>query len=150
MLWKQVLYQQMFLTAPVIKTGCHEARLAFFEGIFPPQLILGLGNLWEVPMEGSHIIHTWKSVDPTLSQMPVRLSALRTGRPPLHRFFFSFSVSSTHFCCRSQCPRGLRHELSSPAPTLRSGVRIPLRHGFLCLRLFCIYPGWKRVRILPP
>jgi hypothetical protein len=39
-------------------------------------------------------------------------------------------------------PRGLRHELSSPAPTLRSWVRIPLRHGRLCVfcvRFFCFY-----------
>jgi hypothetical protein len=28
--------------------------------------------------------------------------------------------------CRSQWPRGLRHELSSPAQTLGSWVRIPL------------------------
>jgi hypothetical protein len=37
---------------------------------------------------------------------------------------------------RSQWPRGLRHELSSPAPTLGSWVRIPLRHGCLCV--FCV------------
>jgi hypothetical protein len=37
---------------------------------------------------------------------------------------------------RSQWPRGLRHELSSPAPTLRSWVRIPVRHGCLCV--FCV------------
>jgi hypothetical protein len=37
---------------------------------------------------------------------------------------------------RSQWPRGLSHELSSPAPTLRSWVRIPLRHGCLCV--FCV------------
>jgi hypothetical protein len=52
------------------------------------------------------------------------------------------------YCCsilfmsRSQWPRGLRHELSSPAPTLRSWVRIPLRHGCLCVfcvRFFCFY-----------
>jgi hypothetical protein len=41
---------------------------------------------------------------------------------------------------RSQWPRGQRHELSSPAPTLRSWVRIPIRHGCLCVfcvRFFC-------------
>jgi hypothetical protein len=37
---------------------------------------------------------------------------------------------------RSQWPRSLRHELSSPAPTLRSWVRMPLRHG--CLYVFCV------------
>jgi hypothetical protein len=44
--------------------------------------------------------------------------------------------------CRSQWPRGLRHELSSPAPTLRWWVRIPLRHGCLCVfcvRFFCFH-----------
>jgi hypothetical protein len=44
--------------------------------------------------------------------------------------------------CRSQWPRGLGYELSSPSPTLRSWVRIPLRHGFLCVfcaRFFCFY-----------
>jgi hypothetical protein len=30
-------------------------------------------------------------------------------------------------------PRGLRHELSSPAPTLRSWVPIPPRHGCFCV-----------------
>jgi hypothetical protein len=37
---------------------------------------------------------------------------------------------------RLQWPSGLRHELFSPAPTLRSWVRIPLKHGCLCL--FCV------------
>jgi hypothetical protein len=43
---------------------------------------------------------------------------------------------------RSQWPRGLRHELSSPAPTLRSRFPIPLKHGCLCVfcvRFFCFY-----------
>jgi hypothetical protein len=50
-------------------------------------------------------------------------------------FFFSSSSSS-------QWPAGLRHELFSPAPTLRSWVRIPLRNGCLCVfcvRFFCFY-----------
>jgi hypothetical protein len=34
---------------------------------------------------------------------------------------------------RSQWPSGLGHELFSPAPTLRSWVQIPLRHGCLCV-----------------
>jgi hypothetical protein len=44
--------------------------------------------------------------------------------------------------CRSQWSSGLGHELFSPAPTLRSWVRIPLRHGclcVLCVRFFCFY-----------
>jgi hypothetical protein len=35
-----------------------------------------------------------------------------------------------------------KERLSSPAPTLRSWVRIPLRHGCLCVfcvRFFCFY-----------
>jgi hypothetical protein len=41
---------------------------------------------------------------------------------------------------RSQWPSGLGHELFSPASTLRSWVRIPHRHGCLCVfcvRFFC-------------
>jgi hypothetical protein len=44
--------------------------------------------------------------------------------------------NSTVRGCRSQWPRGLRHELSSPAPKLGSWVGIPLRHGCLCV--FCV------------
>jgi hypothetical protein len=41
--------------------------------------------------------------------------------------------------CRSQCPRGLRHEPSLTARTLRSWVRIPLKAWMLdCLRLFWV------------
>jgi hypothetical protein len=42
----------------------------------------------------------------------------------------------------AQWPSGLGHELFSPAPTLRSWVRIPHRHGYLCVfwvRFFCFY-----------
>jgi hypothetical protein len=43
---------------------------------------------------------------------------------------------------RSQWPRGLRHELSSPAPTLRSWVRIPLEAWMfvcgLCAFILCL------------
>jgi hypothetical protein len=50
---------------------------------------------------------------------------IRTTRrcPEGSNIHFHLSVS------RSQWPSGLRHELSSAAPTLRSWVRIPLRHG---------------------
>jgi hypothetical protein len=61
---------------------------------------------------------------------------------------------------RSQWPRGLRYELFSPVQTLGSWVRIPQRHGCLCLRLFCVYvvlcadsglaTGWSTVQgVLP-
>jgi hypothetical protein len=36
--------------------------------------------------------------------------------------------------CHSQWPRGLRHELPSPVPTLRPWVRIPLEAWmFVCI-----------------
>jgi hypothetical protein len=38
---------------------------------------------------------------------------------------------------RSQGPRGLRHEMSSPAQTLGSWVRIPLE-TWMSVRLFCV------------
>jgi hypothetical protein len=45
--------------------------------------------------------------------------------------------------CRSQWPRDLRHELSSPAPTLRSWVRIPLEACMfvcvLCAFILCLH-----------
>jgi hypothetical protein len=50
--------------------------------------------------------------------------------------------SSSCYYSRSQWPRSLRHELFSPAPTLRSWVRIPHRHGCLCVfcvLFFCFY-----------
>jgi hypothetical protein len=37
---------------------------------------------------------------------------------------------------RSQWPRSLWHELSSPAPTLGWWIQIPLRYGCLCV--FCV------------
>jgi hypothetical protein len=48
------------------------------------------------------------------------------------------------YCCesRSQWPRGLRHELSSPPPTLISWVRIPLEAWMfmcvLCAFILCL------------
>jgi hypothetical protein len=53
----------------------------------------------------------------------------------------SICLISMHFS-PSQWSGGLRHKLSSPAPTLRSWVRIPLTHGCLCVfcvRFFCFY-----------
>jgi hypothetical protein len=59
----------------------------------------------------------------------VRLSALCTGRlyPP-------GIIPGTHFCCRSQWPRGLRRR-STAARLLRSWVRIQQGHG--CLSVVC-------------
>jgi hypothetical protein len=45
---------------------------------------------------------------------------------------------------RSQWPRGLRHELSSPAQTLRTWVRIPLKAWMLV----CIYSVFVQVAVL--
>jgi hypothetical protein len=43
----------------------------------------------------------------------------------------------THW--RSQCPRGLRHELSSPARTLGSWVKIPLKAWMsICASILCL------------
>jgi hypothetical protein len=39
---------------------------------------------------------------------------------------------------RSQRPRGLKHELSSPDQTLGSWVRIPLKSMDVCVCLFCV------------
>jgi hypothetical protein len=40
--------------------------------------------------------------------------------------------------CRSQWPRGLRHELSSPTPTLGSWVRISLEAG-MSVCVYCVF-----------
>jgi hypothetical protein len=40
--------------------------------------------------------------------------------------------------CRSQWPRGLRHELSSLARTVRSCVRIPLK-AWRVVFILCLY-----------
>jgi hypothetical protein len=49
---------------------------------------------------------------------------------------------SIYLISRSQWPHGLKHELSSPAPTLRSWVRIPLEAWvFVCVQcefILCI------------
>jgi hypothetical protein len=51
---------------------------------------------------------------------------------------------------RSQCPRGLKHELSSPAQTLGSWVRIPLQSYMSAFIPFCVAlcagTGWSPVR----
>jgi hypothetical protein len=54
------------------------------------------------------------------------------GSSSRNNYHFPFS-SLTVCLSRSQWSSGLRHELLSPAPTLRSWVRIPLRHGCLCV-----------------
>jgi hypothetical protein len=60
-----------------------------------------------------------------------------------------------HILGRSQWWRGLRHELSSPAPTLRSWVRILLEAGmFVCVYSVCVVlcvgsglaAGWSPVK----
>jgi hypothetical protein len=43
------------------------------------------------------------------------------------------------FTSKSKWPRGLRHELSSPARTMGSGVRIPLKAWmFVCVYSVCV------------
>jgi hypothetical protein len=65
----------------------------------------------------------------------------------LIRNFLSLAVLSvSYFRClvnfdRSQWPRGLRHEPSSPARTLGSWVRISLE-ARMSLRLFCVCVVW--------
>jgi hypothetical protein len=62
-----------------------------------------------------------------------------------------------HFHSRSQWPRGLRHEMSSPAWTLGSWVRIPLEawlFAFILFVLSCVSSGlatgWSLVQgVLP-
>jgi hypothetical protein len=62
------------------------------------------------------------------------------------QFFCLFRWKRRHYVFilfgRSQWRRGLRHELSSPAPTLRSWVRIPLEAWMfvcvLCAFILCL------------
>jgi hypothetical protein len=54
------------------------------------------------------------------------------------RCYSSAVVLRGSHICHSQWPRGLRHELSSPAQTLGSWVRIHLRHGCLCAFILCL------------
>jgi hypothetical protein len=69
---------------------------------------------------------------PGLSLLNTRAVQRNTARClPIHPSWIS--VAS-----RSQWPLGLRHELSSPAATLGSWVRIPLRHGCLCVCSVCV------------
>jgi hypothetical protein len=51
-----------------------------------------------------------------------------------------------HFICRSRWPRGLRHELSSLARTLRSWVLIPLKiwMSVLCAYFLCLCCSVRR------
>jgi hypothetical protein len=49
------------------------------------------------------------------------------------------------FTCRSQWPRGLRRESSSPTRTLGSWVRIHSRHGCLCVGSGTL-TGWSPVQ----
>jgi hypothetical protein len=58
-----------------------------------------------------------------------------------HVFLKHFSYIILHISSlgRSQWPPGIRHELSSPAQTLRSWVRIPLKARiFVCAFILCL------------
>jgi hypothetical protein len=68
---------------------------------------------------------------PNMFQHPARKSkrmALTTEKEWNFRLVYCIG-------CRSQCPNGLRHEVSSPAETLGSWVRIPLE----ALMFVCVY-----------
>jgi hypothetical protein len=75
----------------------------------------------------------------------------------IYLFAYLFTEEKTlikHVTCRSQWPRGLRHELSSLARTLGLWVRIPLKRMDVCVRLFCLCCPVCRYRpcdeLIPP
>jgi hypothetical protein len=89
-------------------------------------------------------LYTWPLV-PSVGQWVTHSVSLRN---PLqgNKNYTKFARS------RSQWSSGLRHELFSPAPTLRSWVRIPLRHGYLCVFcvcFFCFYIVWSETASRP-
>jgi hypothetical protein len=55
---------------------------------------------------------------------------------PAYRVFLNFTVPKIQ--CRSQRPRGLRHELSSPLKDWDGGFEPQLRHGCLCAFILCL------------
>jgi hypothetical protein len=58
------------------------------------------------------------------------------------RLCFPIHFINVCFLCRSQWPRGLRHELSSPAQTLGSWIRIPLETWLsVCVYSVCLGSG---------
>jgi hypothetical protein len=61
------------------------------------------------------------------------LSHFLTADLQLQNLYNSSTISS-----RSQRPRGLMHEMSSPGRTLGPWIRIPLKAMNVCLRLFCV------------
>jgi hypothetical protein len=71
-----------------------------------------------------------------------RMSSKRYFLFILYYSTFSENFISISHLRRSQWPRGLKHELSSPAPTLRSWVRIPLEAWMfvcaLCAFILCL------------
>jgi hypothetical protein len=72
---------------------------------------------------------SWATANGSQNWLGVRFSVWDVTRG-------SLSWKSTLWINRPLWPRGLFHELSSPAQTLGSWVRIPLEVG--CLRLFCV------------
>jgi hypothetical protein len=68
-----------------------------------------------------------------------RWENIKHGIPSLYWYYVGYIIKiAVIFNCRSQWPRALRHELSSPAPTLKSWVRIPLESWMsVCVYSVC-------------
>jgi hypothetical protein len=77
-----------------------------------------------------------KSYPRNSSLRPLGLSDVKDPTCLDNRFIDGGKVVSPTNQTHLPIARGLRHELSSPAPTLGSWVGIPLRHGCLCM--FCV------------
>jgi hypothetical protein len=73
---------------------------------------------------------SFSSATATQNYLSVRIARMWRGNYTVA--FGTRNLSILHLS-RSQLPSGLGHELFSPAPTLRSWVRIPLRHGCSCV-----------------
>jgi hypothetical protein len=118
---------------PVCTTQHTETPVSLFvctPGKHSRQVGGGGGDTSPLPHDLKHQIWNKKFWEKIIAYFPL----VRHGT---HRSQIQVILSS-----RSQWPGCLRHELFSPAPTLTSWVRIPLRHGCLCVfcvRFFCFY-----------
>jgi hypothetical protein len=106
---------------------------------------LGLVRLWsegEIPQPPA-AIRSWSSCDRKnfIIRYVKYFEGVFIGTFPdnipsryQHRFMPTYDSSR----CRSQWPRGLRHELSSLARTLGSCVRIPLK-AWMSVYIYCVF-----------